>query len=314
MENLYKKLNDKIDLLQSFKDNLLDTYYYIYFIYDYIPNLMENAINNLKLQDIKDINSSRDIKIDLHIHFFENNINKLTMNIVGSDVLIYIPENIYEDLKNRIIDFFNKYELSTEITINKALNKNKGVVINSNLEMFASAYSSEVFEKGQIQNLFPTLRKIYELKENTLSLLNTQYADKVCYEIFEKVFLDDLVFNLIKRNIADLNEQNYLDKLSQKLEINKEISIGPNFNRENISTDELKTIFPIINDFMQDYNIGSISHLHNGIAVTFKTNIYDLLNAYYMEKQRLNSLIVVSKSEKTKVKSLKLHPIPPIEY
>lgn len=52
----------------------------------------------------------------------------------------------------------------------------------------------------------------------------------------------------------------------------------------------MDALLPIIDDFMKRYNLGFASYTSSywleGI-VCFKTNLKDLMDAYYMEKQRI---------------------------
>ena len=44
----------------------------------------------------------------------------------------------------------------------------------------------------------------------------------------------------------------------------------------------------MLKSFMSDYNLGFTRYLHSpGIVVLFNTNLADLMDAYYMEKQRI---------------------------
>ena len=48
---------------------------------------------------------------------------------------------------------------------------------------------------------------------------------------------------------------------------------------------------------MKFYNLGEIVHYHDYDAIRFKTSLFDLMDAYYMEKQRIEHIQTYRKDD-----------------
>ena len=70
MENLYQTLQDKKKSVKSFKDDTTKGDYYFYFLEEFMPELINNIIDRLKLKDMAKIDSLNDIKRKYTVHFF----------------------------------------------------------------------------------------------------------------------------------------------------------------------------------------------------------------------------------------------------
>ena len=72
---------------------------------------------------------------------------------------------------------------------------------------------------------------------------------------------------------------------------NNHRKIDSNLNMYTIKDEYYDIFLKIVREFMKCYNIGGVLDYSGFFAIEFNDRLDKVLNAYYMEKQRINTLV-----------------------
>lgn len=295
MENLYRDLKDKKDYTSRI-NNVVDEDYYNYFVNKFLPEIIMEEVNKLKLEDSLNISSLSDIKTKLYIYFFSNqglNSEEPKLRIDGNDCFLHFSKADYNKLTEMIINFATKRGILSNYIGEK--NNYHGIIIDTDLNSLIIAYSLELSKNPYLD--LNRKNEIYSNFKNYIidqvNALESYYVDDVLYRQFEEEFLDLVIVDIIKEYINGIN---YRNLNCYKLTAN--ITVGNTKAKDNT----LNAIIPIIQRFMQDYDLGEVDFINGEAIIKFKTDINSLIDAYYMEKQRLEYYKYSKYSDNPKVK------------
>lgn len=302
MENLYKKLENKRNRFDSFNGDLGEGDYNLYLIEQFLPRLINDRIDSLKLKDEPIIDTLEDIAVNYNIHFLtsEDNIEPVMYiddtyqeanNQRYKNCFIHISKDTYEYVVTKFCNLCEKDGiLNGCIFDNKTSFLPTELTIRTNLKKMIYTYFNSYFIANQKDITINGDNILHFLRQSryVLSSLESRYVDSIHTKVFEEEFLDKVVVNIIKKKINFLDQRNYQEK---NIPIEEEVYLNPNFlTTYNIlvSKEELDALIPLFKSFMTDYNLGHAGYLSNSTGmVKFETSLKDLMDAYYMEKQRI---------------------------
>lgn len=287
MENLYQTLQDKKKSVKSFKDDTTKGDYYFYFLEEFMPELINNIIDKLKLKDMAEIDSLNDIKRKYTVHFFRRYRNEPVIKIDddGEAIYIHLSNDNSDELREKIVSFFAKWEMIKDNVIH-----DDKMIIEFSLEKIITTYGLELSQCGRPEEGLEMVEDLIAKAGDKTSSFDSILADEVHAKAFEQEFLDTVVVQIIKNKIACLNQRNFKKGNERKVLVHQEIVICKEDYGDNIiiADEEIDDMLKMLKSFMSDYNLGFTRYLHSpGIVVHFNTNLADLMDAYYMEKQRI---------------------------
>ena len=307
MENLYKELRNKKIHLNSFNANLGNADYYLSFVEDFIPQIVNHTIDNLTLKDIKDISSLDDIKLKYTIHFFqERHESDPAMRIDDNIIFMHLPASTYKYLKERITFFFEHSEMVTDFGYDSKSLEPDAVTFETTLAHLIACYGLEIAKDHRIEDSFKGVTTLLTKSISATDSLSSHYTDELHDRVFEQEFLDNYVVKIIKLVIANLNQRNYIEKEKKDHPVDVRVVLTTKPTNKDfeiaVTKEELESLLPLFDGFMRFYNLGSANYLYDisdeKVGITFKTHLNDLIDAYYMEKQRIEYFQNHHKDEK----------------
>lgn len=304
MENLYKKLENKINHFNSFNGDLKEGDYYLYIIEEFMPRLIGDRIDSLELKDVQNIRGIEDIEVNYNIHFFleRENINPTMYiddtcqkdnNQIYKNCFIHISKDTYEYVVKKFCNLCEKDGISKGcIFDNKTSFLPTGIIIRTTLKKIIYTYFNSYFiaNPKDIDTNGDNTIAFLRQSRYSFSSLESRYVDSIYAKIFEEEFLDKIVTNIIRNIIDLLDQRNYEEREESKVLIEDEIYINQKLSYKyniTVSKEELDALIPLFKNFMTDYNLGYADYLNDGGMIKFNTNLKNLMDAYYMEKQRI---------------------------
>lgn len=210
MENLYKILEDKKKNSNKYKDDFVNGDYYIYFIEEFIPKIIYSVVDSLELNDIKNISSTTDIIVKMKLYILPNRDNsEPIININDNDCIIYLPIKQYDELKDKIVTFLQNNHLISGNINKDSHHMHVEAELNAHLSTLIASYGLELSKGENAEKSFESVSNIVKRLSSHISSLESIYADKIHAKLFEEEFLDNLVFNIIKEKISQINHRHY---------------------------------------------------------------------------------------------------------
>ena len=160
---------------------------------------------------------------------------------------------------------------------------------------FVSSRLSEE-EKEEMNKLFSGL-------DYTLDAVEDSVVDELHYKLYESTFLDKNIVKIINSVIKSIDDLTFMESATKRRfegVINlvtataaKNISKSEKFSSYSIVPEEqLNPLYSLVNEFVHLYNLGKISRgIGYRIYVELNCTLEQLINAYYMEKQRIGYLM-----------------------
>ncbi len=304
MENFYKKIDNKKKRFDSFNKDLGKGDFYLYLIEKFIPRLINDRIDSLELQDIPNLSKIDDIEFNYNIHFFREYEKNEPFMLIDKDYVedynqryknsfMYIFNDTYDYVVRKFSSFCEKDGISKGLIFdNKTSFLATGIIIRTTLKKIIYAYFNSYYNNSfqdieiNENNILTFLRK----SKHSISSLNDRYAT-IHAKYFEEEFLDKIVVGIIKKSINSINQRNYQENEIQDILIEDEVYLNIQSLNDNsivVSKEELDALILILKGFMDDYNLGYADYFSNNSGIIrFNTNLKDLIDAYYMEKQRI---------------------------
>ena len=290
--NYYELLKKKREYYEKYKTNQGLGMYYIYFVSEFLPRLIEKHIDDIKVDNLNSAN-----RIDYQIGIFTGDSFSIMMDS-GYHNYMHIPSKYSEDIVDCIRAYLARYEIGS-------LNGNK-LTISANIKHLIASYEFE-YQTDQYSNLNPVEKKDYmSLFTSAYSSMSSKYADYMHAKLFEKEFLDGFIGNAIARKIDELDISNYDKTSDDKLMIWDLFK----FHRasddiaEGLSVEDgvFSEFAEMVEEFIKFYNLGHMEDRYQCkidkyerdcgygrlIGIRLSTNLKDLIDAYYLEKERIS--------------------------
>ncbi len=284
MKNLYELIDTRIKNIKDTQNNC-EKSFIDYFTDVIAPFIIEKSIANINLSNFESYNNLDLIKVQEKIDV----INRENFEL-GYEKDILIINNKYTDYYLKVINNF--LECHNLGKIQKI--KNYPVVY-----IIIDCTLKELLETYQNLNNSDYYQNLIHLTINTLDNL---YSEKLCTEMFYQEFMQRLSL-IIKDSINKINVLNYenfniKDELIDRyfyLKIKNSSSkngtgLDIYFNKDILlDYEEIKIMSKIVKEFLTEYNLGVLT-LDKDLRVNINTTLDNLINAYYMEMQRLEYL------------------------
>lgn len=276
MKNLYQKFDERKQYVTSFYDTI-EGDYEILFLGKFMPTIIDYFIQNTKIEDLD---------LSFRIYFKKRNHNsKPEMEIKGKCIYFSINEYRYYTLVGNIIDFFK--ELPGGIKwLDETEQHYDGIEANTTLLDLLNTYKKNLPKVYNQEKLASQSEKAEAATESLENLL----ADEVHAKIFEEKFLDKYVVNLIEDSIEAITHRNNVEKAENNYPVYRTININFASNVERIiyMDDNYTQAFGnIVKYFMEFYGLGTVEEMNGFQKIRFATTLDKLMDAYYMEKQRI---------------------------
>ena len=291
MRNLYAEGKNIRDVVQS-NDKAL-AFFKLYFINGILKSVGERYVKDIDFADTLKVDSIKDIHINDQIKLYQigSSFNGLPFHLDNSNGYlkkhsITMPEEYYNDFISKI-----KNELS-----NLGRLEDDTFILDCSLQdliiacMFYTTYSIS-------DNSF-SFDGIREVVKN-----NDEFAEEVHSNLFEKYFLDELLADELFKSMKDNITIDNPDKSYEEMYFHRsflifresEVAKNPSSYREKygyVISDRYYDLFlDVVKNFMQRYDLGGVNYLYTASSIEFNTNVGVALDAYYMEKQRIEHLV-----------------------
>ena len=290
MENLYKTLNEKREQINRFETKA-DEDYYLHFIEGFVRELINETIHGLKMRDIRNVDSIENVSVTSKIYFLQRSEDVSlysSVNPTEKTGFIRLPKSDGEEIKNRIITFFKDAGLLSSYSLKY---QDDPIIITGGLNKLIAHYCVELSKEDKAKESFAELASLTNKVNAATSSLASELSDDVHAKRFEEEFLDHYIVRIVKNRLKDLNKRNFAAGNAKNISIEGKIVIaeeGQDFGHMNIKRNEVDEVLIIVKEFMQDYGLGTVEYTYcRGMEIEFKTNLADLMDAYYMEKQRI---------------------------
>ena len=294
MENFYSLINKKKEDCR--KNNLiLDDVFDDYFIYGILCNIIEKYLkevnlnnyekyNNLDEVNVKEefIVNSRDIA-NFMLVYYNTEAKKVDINYIYSKINEFLSINDIGECKEQVED-------------------RKSYEIKTSLSRLTELCNFEVNKFNKKLNDNPDYSLTFK---NTIDNLDSIYSEEIISSLYIEKFLNGVIVTLIKHNINEINVLNYKEEIQST---NNKFYIKCKNNNGRKSTgldiivpdDFYNKFVSLIQNFINDYHVGQIAYDSdaNGLSVFINCSLDELINAYYMEVQRLEYL---TEGEKQKI-------------
>ncbi len=291
MENLYKLMNERIKKCEIDEKDY-KTLFEEYFFCEALPNLLDKVISNIDLTNFEAYLKYENLEVEEKIEIF-----KIDDDILRSDELGL-------RINYKLLDYF-------KIIIEQILKENN----------LGSLFSMPDYDKDyfNIDTTLGNLIKAYyrymngiELVDNyeeMIKIASSSLSDIYVNDVFSGIYLNflDSISSLIKDMINKISILNYKD-FDPKKEIIDEHFYFYEGNRKRNKISKLDILTTnnylivakdMINKFITDYELGGMFY-DGTYNVHLKTNLANLMYAYYMELQRIEYLIMEKDENKLK--------------
>ncbi len=290
MENLYRTLEEKRAQINRFETKA-DEDYYLHFIEGFVKDLIDGVIGELRERNIRNVDTIGDVKVKYKIYFFQRFEDvSLSESVNPTERLgfIYLPKTDSAEIKERIVTFFKEAGMLSSYS--RKLPQDP-IEIDGSLNKLIAHYSLELVRENKAKESFEVLESLTNKTNDRISSLTSVLADGAHAKRFEEEFLDYHIIRIIKSKLKTLNKRNFTSGDAHLIPIEGKFVIaeeGQDFGHMHIKRHEVDEVLRIVKDFMRDYNLGKVEYTFcRGMEIEFKTNVADLMDAYYMEKQRI---------------------------
>lgn len=278
----YKKLEGK-----SLKDEIEDTEIVTKIIYN-ITN--ENIKLNNKIDKIVEfVNDLKNVSTRKN-NFSDEQLKYILLNLFQYTCKYELNKNVFRDENDMIITInkiYNKF-LENDIIYQNIKENDKFKVIDSLIEFKLNKFLDCYFENTDIHNILQKYKKLNEISEEQIKLLNSHHNDndnlnkilkkiliknynKLPYKIFQKNFIDNEI-NVKKFNTIE--QMKYLSNIVYQL-------------KKQIDKTEILSIKSKIKNKVKLENISGRSQLHHLQLFFYKIYKYcDKLSLDIVEKSK----------------------------
>ena len=295
MENFYKKFEERKEYINGFSDIVAGDYE-VLFLGKFMPEIIDYFVKNATIENL-------DLKIG--VYFKRRNYDgKPEMKIDGKSIYFSVNEYRYFTLIGSIIDFFKKVPGSFKWAEDNT-NYNDGIEVSTTLLDLIETYKNNLPGLYDEKELDEQIRKA----EVTTECLNNLLADEVHAKNFEEKFLDKYIATIIQRNIDAITHRNDAEKAEDGYPVYAKVSINfTSYPADIICMDEkLEASFAdTVKSFMKFYDLGTVEYLNGFRKIEFNTTLDKLMDAYYMEKQRIEYLTAETKGADLSAKKITL--------
>ena len=286
MRNLYQEGKNKREIINYYKGKE-EGYLLVDFIGDLVVRIIKSHLDSINVKDTLKVDDLRDITVNDEVKLYSlTSINNAHINFDKNDS--YKPNHSFT-----IPGDLEKFKLYVEFLLksyNLGTIENDTLSFNCDLATLLDFYSKEsAFDKKELE----------EKAEFSLEHNNDIFAD-VHATCFENWFLDRVLINIlsntINSNITVENpnvsyEEMYFNKYvliyKESFAKNNQAKIDKNFDMYVIKDEYYNLFLQLVNKFMRDYNLGGVVDFNGSSSIEFNTKVANVMDAYYMEKQRI---------------------------
>lgn len=216
---------------------------------------------------------------------------------IESRMVLYVNEKYYKDLLNLIRDFYDKFNLGriSELVSVDGVNFSPSYGFLDFVDSYNQEVYSELGEDGERYTI-----DIEKEKENIKTYAESLFSDKIDSTIID-IFLEKILLEFIKDDLIKLSSSEVEDENTPILHLlgfdrsNREdwssgyySNFGVRTYLINGSVDFQNVIKSIVKSILDAYDI-HYSTSYNELRIN--ASIEQLLNLYYMEKQRLKNFM-----------------------
>ena len=279
MENFYKKLDERKQYVKGFA-SVTSGDYEVLFLGKFMPDIIDYFIENAKIENLD---------LQFGVYFKKRNYDsKPEMKIDGRSIYFSVNEYRYFTLIGSIIEFFKKVP-GTFDWAKGNMNYDDGIEVSTTLLDLIETYKNNLPGLYDEKELDAQSRKAEVATES----LNNLLSDEVHAKNFEEKFLDKYVAAIIQRNIDAITHRNNVEKAEDGYPVYAKVNINfTSYPADIICMDEkLEASFAdTVKSFMKFYDLGTVEYLNGFRKIEFNTTLDKLMDAYYMEKQRIEYL------------------------
>ena len=285
MKNLYTQLNtirekNREDVLRVVLENQSGTNKLLKHVISEVTDYLEaNKYNHYNFR--KDFD-----EIEIHCTF--------DISTKDKEDSFRVSTKYYNEMCNILCSFVNSYNLGAIYWHN---NKCLRIGINCPVKRFKTALKAyKDFASGGItqreeKKLFSEVGKI----DGAQTHIEDTVAEDLFADYFEKIFLDKHIRGIISDDIASTNIDNFMkDSSSRKIDFRLEYVSSDKSYIPNGSTvipqKYFEPMWDLVERFVRFYKIGETFHRidEKEFSVHLNCSLDQLMNVYYMEKQRIS--------------------------
>ena len=300
MENLYKLVNERIkncEIERKYYESVVEEC----FICNMVPTIMEKVLNGIELDNYEAYKHFETIPVEEKIDIIETDDGNFNYGIKFGSKYLEINRRLFSYYRDVLSKFLDINEIGKFYSI-KEYDKNY-FIIKTTLGKLIEVYN-RILAKASISFADDYVRKIDLITSSLSGIYDTEVV-----EIYYNSFLNS-IFRLIKSEINKINVLNYQD-----FDINNRVVEYKYWVRlkdkgyGQLSTidvvvpkNSLKAVVYLIKNFLYEYEVGVVGY-DDAYTIEIKTSLAKLMDAYYMEVQRLS--YINNKEEKPLVLGLK---------
>lgn len=287
MRNLYQDGKDRSEFINRYGKSA--SYFQMCFLNELIVGIIRQYIDNINIEEAYKVDSLSNILVHDRIKLYSmTSINDVHISINDTgEHSITIPYNL-EKFEILIIKFLHENNLGTI--------KDDIVYLNCNLQSLIMGYINFINSKLYKNGIKYEANDILERNNDIIALIHA--------DLFENWFLDKILVGFlskkIKRNITPNDSNMAFESMyfhegmlvyKESYVENNHRKIDSNLNMYTIKDEYYDIFLKIVREFMKCYNIGGVLDYSGFFAIEFNDRLDKVLNAYYMEKQRINTLV-----------------------
>lgn len=284
MENFYNTINNNKKLFKRL-NSIIDKGLLDYFLSTKLELLIEQAINNIDINRVDAYKKLSKVYVVEDISISKQYLENFMSAYYGID----INKEDYGYIISKITNILRSYDIGS---LKDKDDNNAEYAINTNLEKLIDIYNIE------INNISTEIKKdYYSLINNTINNYEVVSNEEIISKLFYDEFINDRIVKIIRDAIKGMNINNYTKDdlpLNYRLYIRNKSSMGNVGSSLDIvvPAEFFKLYIKIVQDYIENYSIGKTNY--NSLAqcyeINIKTTLNNLLNAYYMENQRVDYL------------------------
>ena len=304
MENLYKKVDvakkknrsKTLDLVLSNNKTTLK-------VIEYVFSQVYNYLYKTKYEDCNYDTEFDSHQIDCrHITISGTNLSD-SLNVPQE----YITE-LYEIINNFLLKYglgraeYSHYKLTITISLYCTVKQLKEAIRVYNKFIESNKEDAESNDKVVLSDALDKF-------DYAQTLIEDDVVENVFCKLYEKNFLDKRMRNLISRTIDSIDQNNsFMDPSFMKIDENISYSTASDCSfcndDEIIPNKYFDALFDFVHYFIVSNNLGKVDRRHfpsdcQMMELYMNCSLKDLLEAYYMEKQRIEYLLP-AKAKKAK--------------
>ena len=288
MENLYQRFENKKrkmnkELLEYFLSYQQDTQRILHTLTGKAIDYLDNE----KYQEIEYDSRYLDISV------LVKNSKELSHSSNFNDIIL-VDDDYIQSMGSIINKFFEKYKIGYIYYEN-------GLVLNIACSVGTFKKALEAYygliNSGLVEGINTKVDNGLEKINSEQTYLEDYFASDLHSDLYEKMFLDKHLVEIIKSTgsgnnyiLPDINNINVYNKI-EYLTSSTSKAVYKNDVSKILPLDQIKGLLPLIEDFLNRYNLGYISESKRASScnavVNFTCSLKELIDAYYMEKQRI---------------------------